>query len=172
MAATLLPVVPLTRAAFAPFGDVIETQGSRHYPINDGHAERFHDLAHVDVAEAGGRPLINVFRARPWPAPIRIAMLERHPLSSQAFLPLGDARFLLVVAPPGAPPAVAAIRAFVSDGRQGVNYARGTWHHPLLALEQNAEFVVVDRGGPGENCDLFSLATAELRLDWPPADAA
>jgi ureidoglycolate lyase len=171
MAPVLLAVQPLGRAAFAAFGDVIETDGSRHYPINDGHAERFHDLAHVDVAEDGGRPLINIFRARPWPAPIRIALLERHPLSSQAFLPLGRARFLLVVAPPGAPPAPATIRAFVTDGRQGVNYARGTWHHPLLALEQDAEFLVVDRGGPGENCDLFPLDMAELRLDWPPAAA-
>jgi ureidoglycolate lyase len=169
--ATLLPVAPLSRAAFAPFGDVIETAGSRHYPINDGHAERFHDLAAVDVAAAGGRPLINIFRARPWPAPIRIALLERHPLSSQAFLPLGGARFLLVVAPPGGPPAPAAIRAFVTDGRQGVNYARGTWHHPLLALEPDAEFLVVDRGGPGENCDLFPLDAAELELDWPPRTA-
>ena len=99
-----LPVEPLTRAAFAPFGDVIETAGARHYPINEGTTERFHDLARVDVAAEGGRPLINIFRTLPAPLPIRLRMMERHPLGSQAFVPLDGADFLVVVAPPGAAP--------------------------------------------------------------------
>ncbi len=83
----------LTRAAFAPFGEVIELDGARHFPINGGTTERYHDLAKVDVRRTGGRPLINLFRAQPRALPVEIAMMERHPLGSQAFLPLAEASY-------------------------------------------------------------------------------
>ncbi|MBV8626290.1 MAG: ureidoglycolate lyase, partial [Paraburkholderia sp.] len=81
----------LTREAFAPFGDVIELAGARHFPINGGTTERFHDLATIDTAVDGGRPLVNVFRGQPHSLPLTISMMERHPLGSQAFLPLAEA---------------------------------------------------------------------------------
>jgi ureidoglycolate lyase len=145
-----LPVEPLTRSAFAEFGDVIELDGARHYPINDGTCERYHDLARVDVGD--GRTLLNVFRGQARTLPIAITMLERHPLGSQAFVPLSERAYLVVVAPAGElkPDRV---RAFLARSRQGVNYARGVWHHPLLALEVTSDFLVVDRGGPENNCD-------------------
>ena len=104
---------PLTRAAFAPFGDVIETAGAEHFTINEGTTERFHDLARVDVASGGGRALISVFRAEPLPLPIGITMMERHPLGSQAFVPLGSRHFLVVVAPRETRPDPADLRAFL-----------------------------------------------------------
>jgi len=165
----VLAVETLSRAGFAAFGDVIAVEGSRHYTINDGYAERHHDLARVDVGEAEGRPLINIFRARPWPLPLRVAMVERHPLSSQAFIPLGPAPFLLVVAAAGDGPRPNGLRVFVTDGAQGVNYARGTWHHPVLALDRTTDFLVVDRGGPGENCDVITFGDEAPVVDWPPA---
>ncbi|WP_297351519.1 ureidoglycolate lyase [Paraburkholderia sp.] len=147
----------LTREAFAPFGDVIELDGARHFPINGGTTERYHDLAQVDVVEQSGRPLINLFRAQPRALPVEINMMERHPLGSQAFLPLSDVSYLVVVAPAGDfDPA--HMRAFWTDGWQGVNYAKGVWHHPLLALERVSDFVVVDRGGEQPNCDEIALA--------------
>jgi ureidoglycolate lyase len=147
----------LTREAFAPFGDVIELDGARHFPINGGTTERYHDLAQVDVIGQGGRPLINLFRAQPRALPVEINMMERHPLGSQAFLPLSDVSYLVVVAPAGDfDPA--HMRAFWTDGWQGVNYAKGVWHHPLLALERVSDFVVVDRGGEQPNCDEIALA--------------
>jgi Ureidoglycolate lyase len=94
-----LRVERLTREAFAPFGDVIELDGARHFPINGGTTERFHDLAHVDVGDQGGRTLINVFRGQPRALPIEITMMERHPLGSQAFIPLAQIRYAIVVAP-------------------------------------------------------------------------
>ncbi len=148
-----LALAPLTAAAFAPFGDVIETAGRKHYPINAGMAERYSDLARVDVLAEGGRPLISLCQAKPIRLPLRLRLMERHPLSSQAFIPLSVAPFLIVVAPPGASPRNEDIRAFVSNGRQGVNYRAGTWHHPLLALDQPTDFLIVDRGGAGTNCD-------------------
>jgi len=151
-----LLIEPLTRAAFAPFGDVIELEGARQIPINLGTTMRYHDLAHIDVAEGGGRPLLNVFRGEPRALPFEVRMLERHPLGSQAFVPLTDAPYLIVVAPQGGL-VPALMRAFVSRGWQGVNYAKGVWHHPLIALDRVSDFVVIDRGGEGHNCDEQTL---------------
>ena len=147
-----LDIQPLTREAFAPFGDVIETDGAAHFPINAGFAERFHDLAGVDVAAGGGRPLISIFRGQPRPTPLRLTLMERHPLGSQAFVPLQDHAWIVVVAAGADPCRPDALRAFRAGGRQGVNYARGTWHHPLIVLVPNHEFVVVDRGD-GDNLE-------------------
>jgi ureidoglycolate lyase len=167
MVALKIFVEPLTRAAFVPFGDVIETDGSAHYTINQGHAERFHDLAHIDVQEAGGKPLISIFRATPWPNPVRIAAMERHPLSSQAFVPLTTVPFLVVVGAPTDALQPEHLRAFVTNGRQGVNYARGVWHHALLALDQQCDFLIVDRGGLEPNCDEVFFGRDEIVLDYP-----
>ena len=158
-----LAPVPLSQRDFAPFGEVIETEGAERRVINDGTTVRFHDLARVDVAAGGGFPLINVFRARPLALPLTIHLLEQHPLGSQAFIPLDTTPFLIVVASAGATPRPAAVRAFVTDGRQGVNYARGVWHHPVIAMTRETDFVVVDRGGPGDN-----LVEMSFGADSPP----
>jgi ureidoglycolate lyase len=160
----ILRIEPLTREAFAPFGDVIETAGRDHYTINAGHAERYNDLADLDLTEAGGRPLVNIFRAKPWPSPVRIREMERHPLSSQAFVPLTRTPFLVVVAPATDGLRPEQLRAFVTNGAQGVNYRRGVWHHALLALEADCDVLVIDRGGPQPNCDEVSLAPFEVVL--------
>ncbi|WP_116140288.1 ureidoglycolate lyase [Trinickia diaoshuihuensis] len=152
-----LAIEPLTREAFAPFGDVIELDGARQIPINQGTTIRYHDLARIDVEEGGGRPLVNVFRGQPRVLPFEVVMLERHPLGSQAFIPLTDRPYLVVVAPAGEL-RTDAIRAFATHGWQGVNYAKGVWHHPLVALDTVSDFIVVDRGGEGHNCDEQWLA--------------
>lgn len=161
---------PLTADAFAGFGDVIQA-GEAFEIINHGTTRLFADLAHIDVATAGGRPQISLYHARPYELPLAIAMLERHPFSSQAFMPLHGESFLIVVAPAGTHPGPAALRAFVSNGRQGVNYRRGTWHHPLIALSDPSEFLVVDRAGDGQNCDeCFFSGGVVLRPPAPTAD--
>ena len=157
MAHIILKAEPLTAAAFAPFGDVIETAGKTPRLINEGTCERFDDLALVDVLAGGGRPLISIFKASPRPLPFEVQSLERHPLSSQAFYPLDGVPFLVVVAEPAqvdSPLSLAGrIRAFRASGSQGVSYRRNTWHHALLAIGQTSRFLVVDRGGPEENCE-------------------
>jgi ureidoglycolate lyase len=164
MAITLTPQ-PLTRTVFAPFGEVIETEGSRHYPINAGFTERFHDLASIDVAADDGRPLISIFRGQPRPIPLRLTWMERHPLGTQAFFPLDDRDWLLVVAVGPAPLEPHALRAFRAGGRQGVNYARGTWHHPLIVLTPDHEFLVIDRAGDGANLEEVPFDDAEVVLE-------
>ena len=157
---------PLTAEAFAPFGEVIEPDATRAIPINYGQTTRFNDLARIDVTAGGGRPIVSLFRSRPLPAPITLRVMERHPLGSQAFVPLEGRDYLVVVAPPGEfkPSAVVAFRA---TGRQGVNYAPGVWHHFLLALEAESDFLVIDRAGEGNNCDEVTLAPQEQLVVEP-----
>jgi ureidoglycolate lyase len=164
MSPIVLPAMPLTAQAFAPFGEVIETQGRTWRWINEGTSQRFDDLAVVDVLEAGGRPLISIFRASPQPLPFEVRSLERHPLSSQSFYPLDARPFLVIVAEAGSTPIVERVRAFVSSGQQGVNYRRNTWHHALIALTQTSNFLVIDRGGPQENCEELQLEPGHIRV--------
>lgn len=152
-----LAVEFLTREAFALFGEVIEIDGADHYPINNGTTERYHDLAEVDVTAESGWPLINIFRGIAWDCPIPIKMVERHPLGSQAFIPLAPRPFLVVVAVAAENGEPGDLHAFLSVGGQGVNYRRNVWHHPLLALEETTDFLVIDRGGAGENLEEFSF---------------
>jgi ureidoglycolate lyase len=162
-----LDIEPLTRETFAPFGDVIETEEAAHFTINAGFAERFHDLAGVDVAAGGGRPLISIFRGQPRPTPLRLTLMERHPLGTQAFVPLQDHAWIVVVAAGADPCRPDALRAFRAGGRQGVNYARGTWHHPLIVLAPDHEFVVVDRGGEGANLEEVPFPdSSDIVLRW------
>ncbi|WP_293746536.1 ureidoglycolate lyase [uncultured Paraglaciecola sp.] len=148
---------PLTREGFSRFGDVIEVNDkAKNFSINDGFTQRYHDLADVDVTEENGRTLINIFRSTPLEQPVRIKMMERHPLSSQAFIPMGQQPYLVVVAPKGEFD-ITKIKVFLASENQGVNYHKGTWHHYCLALHQVSDFIVVDRGGAGENCDVINL---------------
>lgn len=162
--ARALAVEPLSRAAFAPFGDVIEASDAvRHFTINAGNTERYHDLAQVAPGPEG-RAILSIFRGQPRALPFAVTMMERHPLASQAFIPMSGKPYLVVVAPAGAAPAVADLRVFLARGDQGVNYAPGVWHHPLLALDTVCDFLVVDRAGPGHNCDEVVVAPPGLIL--------
>jgi ureidoglycolate lyase len=156
---------PLTAAAFQGFGDVIAASDA-HQTINSGTTLHFGDLAKIDVENGGGRPHVSIYRVVPYELPLRIRMLERHPLGSQLFMPLRGEPFLVVVAPAGDRIVPESIRAFVTNGRQGVNYRPGTWHHPVIALRDPSEFLVLDRQGPGANCDEHPFAL-EILLSAP-----
>lgn len=149
---------PLTPDAFAAFGTVIETAGRPSEPANDGTADRFRlaVVEHRGSATTG----ISIFRSRRPPGAVRAHTLERHPLGTQAFVPLQRWPWLVVVAAdPEAQPV-----CFRAGGDQGVQYGVGVWHHPLLVLEPEQDFLVVDRVGPGTNLDEVALDPAiEIR---------
>jgi ureidoglycolate lyase len=151
---------PLTAEAFRPFGDVIEATNAYEL-INNGTTQKFADLARIDVSADGGRTCVSIYRATPYKLPLKIEMLERHPLGTQLFMPLKREPFLIVVAPADAKINPDSLRAFVTNGRQGINYHRGTWHHPLIALDAPSEFLIVDRAGQG-NCDESTLEVHAL----------
>ena len=156
MTITLKPE-PLTAERFAPYGDVIEAGARSRGPMNAARFERFDDLARVDLS-AGGRVAVSVARCRvATRLPYRIDMVERHPLGSQAFIPLSPATMVVVVAPPGEEVAPQDLRAFVTNGRQGINYRRGAWHMPLIAFDEGQEFLIIDRAGDQPNCDEHDL---------------
>ena len=155
-------VEQLTAEAFKPFGDVIEaTESAQHFSINQGFAQRFHRLAQIDVTKDGGQPAISIFKAHARPLPLHLTVLEKHPFGSQAFMPLSGHAYLVAVALGGDNPDMSTLKCFSATAQQGVNYAKGTWHHPLLAL-QDGDLWVVDRTGPvGEvNCVEFRLDAA------------
>ncbi len=150
----ILTARPLTREAFAPFGDVIDADGAEHFPINAGKCERYHDLAKVEATGENARVLINIFRGTPYDFPLKLSLVERHPLGSQAFVPLSPHPFLVVVCP-DTPQGPDTPQAFVTAPGQGVNYARNTWHAVLTPIGRPQDFVVVDRGGSGDNLEEF-----------------
>lgn len=144
---------PLTAAAFAPFGEILEAAGDFRL-INAGLCKRHHDRAQLDFGT--GRAGISIFEARPRALPYSFDLIERHPDGSQAFIPMSTDPFLVIVAP-----ALAATpRAFLTNGRQGVNLHRGTWHGVLTPLAAPGLFAVIDRIGPGANLE-------EYRYDQP-----
>ena len=151
---------PLTREAFAPFGDVIDKAAyPGRIPINGGRARRLPPMAEAVAVGEDARVLISLVEGDPYACPLRLDLVERHPLGSQAFVPLSPAPFLVIVCPdeagrPGTP------RAFLTSPWQGVNYHRNTWHGVLTPLDQPQDFLVVDRGGSGVNLE-------EWRFDEP-----
>lgn len=150
-----LPVLPLTQACFEDYGDVIETTNHDFFHINDGKVERYHDLTKVEILEQD-RTLLSINRAKPAELPIIISELEKHPLGSQAFIPMNGERFIVIVAKGDEAPEIETLKAFITNGRQGVNYHRNVWHHPLFAWQTVTDFLTVDRGG-AENCVVVSL---------------
>lgn len=168
----ILSVEPLTAREFAPYGDVIEARGDTPFhAINRGFARRFDSLAAIDTAAAGGTTAVAIVRAIPRALPFNVVMLERHLLGSQAFVPLSARPWLVVVAPAGSVPELPALRCFLCSGAQGVNYARGTWHHPLLALGAESDFLVIDRAGPPGDVDCEEHAWDGTSV-WIPAISA
>ena len=154
-------IQPLTREGFASFGDVIETQGRDQFAINQGLTQRFHALSLPQVSDENGAVGVSIFHnLTAIRVPFQIEMLERHPLGSQSFVPLAGQKFMVVVALPlnDEQPNEQQIFAFLSNGQQGVTYHQGVWHHPLITLEDESDFLVIDRIGEGHNCDVHTLS--------------
>lgn len=148
----VLRPVPLTPARFAAYGDVVASSGSGRLPMNEGRFDRYHRLATADVDGSVG---ISIVQSRtgttfPW----RFNSVERHPLGSQAFVPLGNFEFVVVVAAAGEGVEPASLEAFVTGPGQGINYHRGTWHMPLIAAAPGQAFLVIDRANGASNCEV------------------
>jgi ureidoglycolate lyase len=151
----MLKTQPLTPEAFAPYGDVLEATGDFR-PINDGLCHRHHDRARIDTGP-NARAGISIFKATPRSLPYEFNLLERHPEGSQAFLPMSEQPFLVIVAPgtgsvPGTP------IAFLTNGAQGINLHRGTWHGVLSPLSAPGLFAAVDRIGTTANLEEYRYA--------------
>lgn len=151
-----IKIQSITAARFAPFGELIDKNPSHQIDINEGRFNRFQELATIDTDTQGGFVNISIIECRiATTLPFEIKMLERHPLGSQAFMPLSEFRFIVVVAPPGESVDVTELRAFETNGHQGINMHRGVWHLPLIGKKLGQEFLVIDRGGDGNYDEYF-----------------
>ncbi|MEM7068992.1 MAG: ureidoglycolate lyase [Pseudomonadota bacterium] len=151
-------IQPMDEAAFAPFGEVIDFDRDLSFMINDGMCGRYHAIAHTDVTSDDGNAIISLFRATPYPLPLKLKLMERHPLGSQAFIPLQNNPYLVIVAPdedgqPGTP------MAFITKESQGVNYHKNVWHAVLTPISSPSDFAVVDREGEGNNLEEHYFST-------------
>ena len=135
--------IPLTVQAFADFGDVVEAIPKKMFSINKGTTNRFHDLASIDVERDGGRPMVNIFRGTPYPFPLTIRMMEKHPLGSQFFMPLDSFDYLVALAEAKSTVMPGAVLVFSCSHKQGVNFKQRVWHHPLLVLAEQQDFLVM-----------------------------
>ena len=156
---------PITKENFSKFGDVITTDDIKPLEINDGYAKRFDGIANLNTSKDNGETTICIFSALKRSFPMKIDMMEKHPLGSQAFVPMKETTFLVFVAPTGTKPNLNEVEAFIVPPGIGVNYNPGTWHFPLIATE-DVNFLVVDRKGSGENLVIENLDKEEVILKY------
>jgi len=155
----------MTKKNFSDFGDMITTENIKPLEINNGYAKRYDDIAKIDTSDNNGETIISIFSALKRSFPMKIDMMEKHPLGSQAFIPMKETTFLTLVAPKGEKPEINKIESFVVPKGKGVNYNAGVWHFPLIATE-DMDFLVVDRKGSGNNLIIKDLIKENISLHF------
>ena len=156
---------PINNLNFSEFGEVITTKNIKPLEINNGYAQRFDGIANLDTKEQNGETTISIFSALKRNFPMKIDMMEKHPLGSQAFIPMKETTFLVLVAPKGEKPIIEKIKSFIVPPGIGVNYKAGTWHFPLISTE-DMNFLVVDRKGSGNNLVIENLEEKKIVLKY------
>tara|TARA_B100002052_G_C15751951_1_gene538165 strand:- start:467 stop:964 length:498 start_codon:yes stop_codon:yes gene_type:complete len=161
----IIEPTPITKENFSKFGDMITTKNIKPIEINNGYAKRFDDIAKIDTSNNNGETTISIFSALKRSFPMKIDMMEKHPLGSQAFIPMKETIFLTLVAPEGEKIEIDKIESFLIPKGIGVNYKTGIWHFPLIATE-DMDFLVVDRKGSGENLIIKNLEKEKIILKY------
>ena len=162
---TIIKPVKVTKENFADFGEVISSENVDPIDINAGYAKRFDDLANINTLKDQGKTIVSIFSALKRKFPMKIDMMEKHPLGSQAFMPMKETTFLAFVAPPGDLPDINKIKSFVIPPKKGINYKPGIWHFPLISTE-DTDFLVIDRKGDGENLIIHNFDKDEVLLKY------
>ena len=161
----IIKPIKINRSNFSMFGDLISTNDINPIDINAGYAKRFDDLANLNTAKDGGKTIVSIFSSLKRTFPMTIDMMEKHPLGSQAFIPMQETTFLSFVAPPGETPEVNKIKAFIIPPKTGINYKPGIWHFPLISIE-DTNFLVIDRKGKGENLIIHKFEKEKIILSY------
>ena len=157
--------IKITKANFAAFGDVISSNDIKPTDINAGYAKRFDNLANINTSKEKGETIVSIFSALKRSFPMEIDMMEKHPLGSQAFIPMKETTFLSFVSPPGEKPDIDKIESFIISPRTGINYKPDIWHFPLISTE-NTNFLVIDRKGNGENLIIHKFEKEKIILEY------
>jgi ureidoglycolate lyase len=156
---------PITKENFSKFGDMITTNNLKPIKINNGYAKRFDGIANLNTSKDNGETTISIFSALKRDFPMKINMMEKHPLGSQAFIPMKETTFLVFVAPQDEKPDLNKVESFIIPPGIGINYNLGTWHFPLISTE-DMNFLVVDRKGPGDNLVIENLENEKITLKY------
>jgi ureidoglycolate lyase len=162
---TIINPIKITKENFSVFGDLISSENIEPIDINAGYAKRFDDLANINTLKDEGKTIVSIFSALKRKFPMKIDMMEKHPLSSQAFMPMKETTFLVFVAPPGDLPEINQIKSFIIPPKKGINYKPGVWHFPLISTE-DTDFLVIDRKGDGENLIIHNFDKDEVLLKY------
>ena len=163
----IIKPILITKENFAKYGDMISTKDIKPLEINNGYAKRYDGVANLNTSKDNGETTISIFSALKRNFPMKIDMMEKHPIGSQAFVPMKETTFLVLVAPSGDKPEIEKIESFIVAPGIGVNYKTGTWHFPLISTE-DMNFLVIDRKGAGENLIIEDLNKYELILNYKP----
>ena len=161
----IIKPIPITKNNFSQFGDMISTSEIKPIEINNGYAKRYDGIANLNTSKDNGETTISIFSALKRNFPMKIDMMEKHPLGSQAFIPMKETTFLAFVAPNGDKPDLNKIEAFIIPPGIGINYKPGTWHFPLISTE-DMNFLVVDRKGSGDNLVIKNLDKENITLKY------
>ena len=161
----IIKPIKINRSNFAMFGDLISTDDINPIDINAGYAKRFDNLANVDTSNDGGKTVVSIFSALKRTFPMKIDMMEKHPLGSQAFIPMKETTFLSFVAPLGKSPEINKIQSFIVPPKTGINYKPGIWHFPLISTE-DTNFLVIDRKGNGNNLIIHKFEKEKIILKY------
>tara|TARA_B100001179_G_scaffold13005_1_gene8420 strand:+ start:257 stop:751 length:495 start_codon:yes stop_codon:yes gene_type:complete len=155
----------INRKNFNPYGDLISSDDIDYIDINAGYAKRFDNLANIETLNGGGKTIVSIFSASKRTFPMKIDMMEKHPLGSQAFIPMKETTFLSFVAPPGESPEISKIQSFIVPPKTGINYKPGIWHFPLISTE-DTNFLVIDRKGNGNNLIIHKFEKEKIILKY------
>ena len=155
----------INRKNFNPYGDLISNDDIDYIDINAGYAKRFDNLANIDTLKDGGKTIVSIFSSSKRTFPMKINMMEKHPLGSQAFIPMKETTFLCFVAPPGESPEINKIQSFIVPPKTGINYKPGIWHFPLISTE-DTNFLVIDRKGDGNNLIIHKFEKEKIILKY------
>ena len=151
----------ITRKNFKKFGDLICTKKIRPININNGYAKRFDNLCKINTSSKKGNTIVSIFSAKKRKFPMSIKMMEKHPLGSQAFIPMNETKFFVFVAPKGKKPNINSIKSFLVPKQTGINYKPGIWHFPLISTK-NMNFLVIDRKGIGNNLKIYNFKNEKI----------
>ena len=157
--------IKITRSNFATYGDLISSDDIKPMDINAGYAKRFDNLANINTLEDEGKTIVSIFSSLKRNFPMKIDMMEKHPLGSQAFIPIKETTFLCFVAPQGESPEINKIQSFIIPPKTGINYKPGIWHFPLISTE-DTDFLVIDRKGNGENLVIHKFDKEKVVLKY------
>ena len=155
----------ITRKNFQKFGDLISVKKKKSININDGYAKRFDNLCRINTSSKRGKTIMSIFSAKKRKFPMNIKMMEKHPLGSQAFVPMNETTFLVFVAPKGKRPNTKKIESFIVPKQTGINYKPGIWHFPLISTK-NMNFLVIDRKGIGNNLVIHNFKNEKISLKY------